>query len=74
MRTPYREIPQLLQSRKSFTGNSMSAWRYEDGSYDVRSYNTLIAHVNVFGSVWVIDENRWGPTSGRHINLARKYL
>lgn len=71
----YRGIPFCLEGREPFQGNSMSAhWNDDsDPTYIVLSYGTVIATANSDGVV-IIPENRWGPTTGRHINLCRRHL
>ena len=75
-RVNYREIggpDGLLANRMPFVGNSMSAHFSMAGAYIVMSYGTVIATLQA-GEKTVIDENRWGPTTGRHINLCHAWL
>lgn len=69
----YRTIEQRLASEQPFEGNSMSAFRAEDGSYIVVSYRTVIAVKSANGELEVA-KNVWGPTTGRHINLCKREL
>jgi hypothetical protein len=68
----YRDIEGFVASREPFQGNSMSAQLDADGTYRVFSYATEIATAK--GSdVW-ISPNRWGVTTGRHINICKRGL
>lgn len=81
----YRQIPQALRNRKSFTGNTMTGTTEyrgkgmfngtvpEDAEYYVYSYNTPIAWVDSNGTVTVPDE-RYSTTTSRQQNLCRAYL
>lgn len=75
-RANYRQIggPEgFLANRVPFAGNSMSARVDSNGCYIVMSYATVIAIRTASGTVMVAD-NRWGVTTGRHINLCRAWL
>jgi hypothetical protein len=68
----YRVIADRLARRQSFAGSSMHAFIAEDGTYVVCSYKTVIATVTC-GAV-EIQQNLWGPTTGRHINMCKAAL
>lgn len=68
----YRQIEGALSRRQPFTGSSMSAHTEDDGTYVVLSYATVIATVR--GTDVEIAENRWSTTTGRHINLCKRFL
>jgi hypothetical protein len=74
----YRDIPDKLANLETFTGNSMSAFSYDNGDYNVYSYETLIATVRRGDDdryvKWVYPTNDWGRTTGRHLNLCRANL
>jgi hypothetical protein len=74
----YREIPDALANLRTFHGNSMSGFAYDDGDYHVYSYETLIATVRRDDDdrfvKWVHPTNDWGRTTGRHLNLCRAHL
>lgn len=69
---PYQVVERMLKSRQAFAGNSMSGYWTPEGQYIVVSYSTVIATVTD-GKV-EIAENRWGQTTGRHINLCKRCL
>ena len=65
-----------LANLRSFDGNSMSAQRRGvpgQPQYIVYSYATIIARVEVDGTVWVSDLY-YSPTTSRHQNLCRAWL
>jgi hypothetical protein len=72
-RDSYSVIADRLSRRQSFAGTSMHAFIAEDGTYVVCSYKTVIATVSNDGTV-EIQQNLWGPTTGRHINMCKAAL
>lgn len=68
----YRTIQQRIANEQPFEGNSMGAFRDEDGTYVVVSYRTVIA-VKADGR-WTISDNLWGPSTGRHINICKRAI
>lgn len=72
-RCTYNEIAQFLKDKHAFAGSSMSSFWTEDDQYVVLSYRTVIATYDGPNLI-KIAENRWGPTTGRHINLCKENL
>lgn len=72
-RDNYKEIAQALSHRDEFAGSSMSAFWTDDDQYVVLSYRTVIATYDGPNMIRIA-ENRWGPTTGRHINLCKENL
>jgi hypothetical protein len=72
-RCTYSEIAEFLRKQHAFAGSSMSAFWTEDEQYVVLSYRTVIATYDGPNLI-KIAENRWGPTTGRHINLCKENL
>lgn len=69
----YDEIWAHLADKRPFAGSSMSAFWTDDNQYVVVSYRTVIATYDG-PNVKRIAENRWGQTTGRHINLCKENL
>lgn len=72
-RCTYSEIAKFLKDKHAFAGSSMSSFWTEDGQYVVLSYKTVIATYDG-PNLKTIAENRWGQTTGRHINLCKENL
>lgn len=67
----YRTIEAKLKSLTPFKGNSMSARIAADGSFEVLSYDTVIAINYGWGLSWTTSQ-RYSTTTTRHQNLVRK--
>jgi hypothetical protein len=66
----YRTIAQKLTRLEPFKGNSMWAEIGVDGSYNVYSYNTLIAAH--YGHMYSISDRKYSTTTSRHQGLIRR--
>ena len=65
----YYEMTGLIQGRKPFRGNSVSA-HYDGTEYQVMSYNTIIASIN-WPERWWIDTRVYSKTTSRIQNIVR---
>ncbi len=65
----YKEITGLIQERKPFRGNSVTA-HYDGTEYQVMSYDTIIASIN-WPEHWWIDTRKHSKTTSRIQNIVR---
>lgn len=67
----YGVIGPAIEGRFEFNGRSMRGfWAASGNQYVVVSYATVIATYE--DGEWEIADNRWGPTTGRHIGIVRR--
>lgn len=63
----YREMPDLLERREEFRGNSVRAFKDGEDNYIVMSYDTIIYAQCVNG--WYFDNTFYSPTTSRLQNM-----
>lgn len=71
-RTPYHQMPHLLSTQQTFSGNSMSAFTDPyDGLYHVYSYGTCIALYDPQDTTLYYNERYYSHTTARHQSVVR---
>lgn len=63
----YREMPELLERRQEFRGNSVRAFKDWEDNYIVMSYDTII-YAQCAGG-WYFDNTFYSPTTSKLQNL-----
>ena len=68
MKTTYKQMESLLESRLEFEGNSVEAVN-ENGLYVVKSFGTVVAY---FDEKWVVNEYKYSATTSKITNLIKR--
>lgn len=71
MKVTYEEMEALLESKKEFAGNSVTA-RWEDKEYVIKSYDTVIFRTDKKDSIIYFDGRKHSTTTSRIQNMIRK--